>query len=897
MFRLNWTHALIQALIYAINLTIARILIQEGATTPTFIGSLVLGFFPQLTFGLAPGFLLTESNKHPRHTPLAYGMILIGTLVSLACYQYEASIGYLPSWQIIAQYVHEARHIESSLIDPSRVIVASIVSGGVILTTHFAQRIVRSRFRTENHRTAILVSTSSVVTLIGIHIFAVFTSSSEVRSAVLPGLWIIQSASFLPEVDFSVDDPSRVIARVQQLVGRRRNSIPIDAPFCGQPSPNPDADTIPNHRSVIVVVLESVGTQEADLVVNGQRVMPQLASLRDRNLSFSSAYASSTRSAYALVEILSGVLPQAFQTLLWREPLPYLEGIPGDLHSHGYATSYFHGGNLKFENQGTYLSNIGFRNVFEFDPAVSYPKYGWGWADEVVFSELRRWVALQKEPYFGMIFTLSTHDPFRLPESFNDGVFGDTGPTTSRERFIDSLRYLDGQLGQFYEWYEAEEKPSGTILIVTGDHPGTISRERGWHISNNPELFKVPLVIAGQELSEKRSSSSIAERLAGHLDIPTTLASLLRIPANPCFQGRNLLAEAWEEPRYLYAVHGDAFENLHVWSEISGWSYEKKLGLREAFMGSSPEPNPDIEFLSNSLQPVSYMLFDTGIYFRANQRKERTPTPSVSKPIFVAHRGNTNGPRGDTDENKPHAIEEAITRGFDWIEVDLLMTGDNIPIVMHDGILRDLEGTLVDPVSLDLIGIRQLPHMHDLLTLAELLERYGDRVSFALELKKQHTWNKNRRLAQEVLRILRSVSPARPMVIDSFDGPLITWMGQNRDFSTAWDLPLRGSISEHTLYGALEMEVDWIYVEHSRASPALIRRAHELGLKVMLYTMRKPHELHRFRSEWPDGIMIDDVQVRNAFHQWSTTANRELSSETTLPSSSDEAGLNMPPPQ
>ncbi|GEM_PF-4038801 len=53
------------------------------------------------------------------------------------------------------------------------------------------------------------------------------------------------------------------------------------------------------------------------------------------------------------------------------------------------------------------------------------------------------------------------------------------------------------------------------------------------------------------------------------------------------------------------------------------------------------------------------------------------------KAIVIAHRG-YHGMRGEFPENSRAAVQKAYDEGFRYIEVDLRMTKDNIPIIFHD---------------------------------------------------------------------------------------------------------------------------------------------------------------------------------------------------------------------
>jgi glycerophosphoryl diester phosphodiesterase len=104
----------------------------------------------------------------------------------------------------------------------------------------------------------------------------------------------------------------------------------------------------------------------------------------------------------------------------------------------------------------------------------------------------------------------------------------------------------------------------------------------------------------------------------------------------------------------------------------------------------------------------------------------------LKRPLVIAHRGAS----GVLPENTLPAYERAVELAADMIEIDLHLTRDGAVVVSHDAELVGLGGrgeiadaTLEAVRALDAGGGERVP------LLDEVLDRFGSRIPFNLELK------------------------------------------------------------------------------------------------------------------------------------------------------------------
>jgi len=146
------------------------------------------------------------------------------------------------------------------------------------------------------------------------------------------------------------------------------------------------------------------------------------------------------------------------------------------LKDYGYTTAFHHGaetGSMGFN---------GFSRIAGFDKYFGMEDFGssdgkdydgvWGIYDEPFFlksvSDLNR----LGEPFCSVIFSLSSHDPFKIPEDRIDIL----KPYKDESESEQSVRYSDYSLRKFFEEASRQNWYNSTIFLITADHTFYISR-------------------------------------------------------------------------------------------------------------------------------------------------------------------------------------------------------------------------------------------------------------------------------------------------------------------------------------------------------------------------------------------------------------------------------------
>lgn len=220
-------------------------------------------------------------------------------------------------------------------------------------------------------------------------------------------------------------------------------------------------------------------------------------------------------------------------------------------------------------------------------------------------------------------------------------------------------------------------------------------------------------------------------------------------------------------------------------------------------------------------------------------------------PFGLAHRGGA----GEAAENSPLAFQRVIDLGFRCIETDVRATSDGHAVVFHDATL-DRTTTGHGPIAEQPLAALSRARLADgaaPITLLEALHRWPD-VTFNVDVKADVA----------VEPFLRAVTEAH-----AWDRVCAA------SFSTARLQRIRTAAGDRLATSMGPVEVARLIVgapEGSRACCAqvpvragrvpvvtarFVRRAHDRGLQVHVWTVNDPVQMHRVLDLGVDGIITD----------------------------------------
>jgi phosphoglycerol transferase MdoB-like AlkP superfamily enzyme len=116
-----------------------------------------------------------------------------------------------------------------------------------------------------------------------------------------------------------------------------------------------------------------------------------------------------------------------------------------------------------------------------------------------------------KEPFFKVIMTQSSHEPFDVP--METVIAGDDNVN----RFLNSAYYTDKSFGEFIDKAKTTPWWDSTLVVVTADHGHMLPDNEGL---TNPGRFRIPMLWLGGALTV---ADTVIHSVGGHTDIANTL--------------------------------------------------------------------------------------------------------------------------------------------------------------------------------------------------------------------------------------------------------------------------------------------------------------------------------------------------------------------------------------
>ena len=228
--------------------------------------------------------------------------------------------------------------------------------------------------------------------------------------------------------------------------------------------------------------------------------------------------------------------------------------------------------------------------------------------------------------------------------------------------------------------------------------------------------------------------------------------------------------------------------------------------------------------------------------------------PTQNNTVIIAHRGAA----GKAPENTLAALEQAITDGSDWIEIDVQESRDGEIIVTHDRDFMKLAGNPLQVWDGSLDEIKQLDigswfasqfSAERVPTLKEVLKLAEKRCRVLIELK---DYGHNRHLEERVAEIVEEAGMADKIAIMSLNRDAI-----NRFHNLRPDWPV-GLLLSKAIGKISNSELDFLAVNMATAKPAFIRRLQASGRQVFVWTVNDPASMSRIMALGVDGIITDE---------------------------------------
>jgi glycerophosphoryl diester phosphodiesterase len=246
------------------------------------------------------------------------------------------------------------------------------------------------------------------------------------------------------------------------------------------------------------------------------------------------------------------------------------------------------------------------------------------------------------------------------------------------------------------------------------------------------------------------------------------------------------------------------------------------------------------------------------------------------RPLRFAHRGaSTRAP-----ENTLAAFEEAIRLGVDAIELDVHLSADGVPVVIHDETVDRTTDGRGAVASLPLAALKRLdagawfsPQFRGerIPTLEEAFDRARGRCGLNIEIKERKAVARNppggrgagARPASPATAVALAIARARErsgfddlMIVSSFSAPALLQARAAIPQARLGFLVSRSAAGLASLHRRVGLHA--LHPHHRLATPGRIRLAHRLGLSVFVWPVNGAALMRRLVVLGADGLMTDD---------------------------------------
>lgn len=230
----------------------------------------------------------------------------------------------------------------------------------------------------------------------------------------------------------------------------------------------------------------------------------------------------------------------------------------------------------------------------------------------------------------------------------------------------------------------------------------------------------------------------------------------------------------------------------------------------------------------------------------------------ADRPLVFGHRG----AREVAPENTMAAFQKALALGADGIELDVMLSADGIPVVIHDYTLerttngrgRVAEHTLAQLRALDAGGGEPIP------TLAEVLDAFGDSLRINIELKIASAADDG--LVARVAQLVAERGLFDTVLISSFN-PLALWRMRRADARLARGLLYAPGVPLYLrrAWVAPFLALDAMHPHFSMVDAVYMRWARRRGYHVNVWTVNDPGEMERLLDLGVDVLITDRPDI------------------------------------
>jgi len=217
--------------------------------------------------------------------------------------------------------------------------------------------------------------------------------------------------------------------------------------------------------------------------------------------------------------------------------------------------------------------------------------------------------------------------------------------------------------------------------------------------------------------------------------------------------------------------------------------------------------------------------------------------------LRIGHRG----AKAYEPENTILSFKRALELGVNAVELDVRRTKDGEIVVIHDAeVDRTTNGKgLVSDLTLKEIKELSTEKGEKIPTLDEALAFLDRKVKVLIEIKEVG-------IEEKVLEIVKSRGLEDNVIIISFHEDSLKKVREMNGVIKTGLIYVR---HKDPIKAALSLKAQYLLPMYKFVYPSLVKRAHENGLKVIVWTINTPEEAREYARMGVDGIASDRPDI------------------------------------
>lgn len=373
---------------------------------------------------------------------------------------------------------------------------------------------------------------------------------------------------------------------------------------------------IPTHKNIVFILLESWTSRYIDgLSGSSYKATPFFDQLITKAQVWDNYYAAGQRSIIGIQATLTSVPALPSQpTIGFGLEIKNMSRIADIARQHQYRTIMMQTSKRRSFQMENIANALGFAEYYGqedipliLDYPQEQPHFGWDYEGlQFLASQLINGKGTQQTnhlttPFFAFIFTGTTHEPFpHLPKEFELYPHSDR----TEAGYLNSLRYSDWSLEQFFKRIENEPWYKDTIFIFSADHTlntktdNSIKGQTTDHLISNKD-FHIPLLIYTPDGSLPPTRHQV---IASQYDLLPSMMDLLGFNNKISTFGHSLFDQSVSPAAYLY--QGDMLGIVNA----QQWVFFNQQGIQRQSAPLEEDTQQALQFIKQKLQYADELL-------------------------------------------------------------------------------------------------------------------------------------------------------------------------------------------------------------------------------------------------------------------------------------------------